>query len=92
MDNLELYQTVILFLALWLVIALVGEVPVLTRSAENGADWQVVLFRGALLFLAAVVAARYVFDISPWAIAAGWFVLDVAATANTIYIRSRRER
>lgn len=89
MTNLESYQVALLVLAVWLVLALAGQMHPLIRSARDGVDWQVVMFRGALLFMGAVVAIRYLFDVSPWLIVAGWFALDVAATLNTIFIRSR---
>ena len=92
MVSLQVYQVVILALSIWLAVALIIQLPILIQAAEDATDWQVVAFRGALFFLAVVVSVRYVFDISPWVIAAGWLVLDVAATANTIYIYNRVTR
>lgn len=93
MTDLQPYQLVILILAIWLVVALIVQIPFLIRSARTRADWEVVAFRASLLFLALTVALRYVFDLSPWLIAFGWLVLDLAATGNTLYIwRRMRER
>lgn len=89
MSDLTPQQWILLILAIWLAVALALQLPVLARAADAFVDWQVVLFRASLLFLATMVSIRYVFDVSPWFIIVGWFVLDVAATCNTVYIRSR---
>lgn len=83
------YQVAIFFCAVWLVVALAGQLPVLIRHARGATDWQVVLFRGALGMLATAVVLRYFFDLNPWIIVVGWLALDIAATLNTIYIRRR---
>lgn len=92
MGELQVYQVVLLVLAIWLVVALALQLPILVRYAVELVDWQVVAFRGALLFLGAVVVVRYELEVSPWVLVVGWLVLDVAATANTNYIRSRVRR
>jgi hypothetical protein len=89
MPDLQLYQVVLFGLSLWLAAALALQLPLLIRAARDGIDWQVVAFRGALLFLSVVVAVRYVIDFSPWSLVVGWLVLDLAASANTLYIWSR---
>lgn len=92
MGELQVYQVVLLVLAIWLVVALELQLSTLIRYAVDLVDWQVVAFRGALMFLGTVVVVRYVFEVNPWVLVVGWLVLDVAATANTIYIRSRVRR
>lgn len=88
-SELQPHQWALLVLFIWLALAMALQLPALIRSARDGVDWQVVGFRGALLFLGGVTIVRYVFDLSPWLFVVGMFVLDVAATLNTIYIRSR---
>lgn len=87
--DLQPHQWAVLVLFCWLVLAIALQLPVLIRSARDGVDWQVVSFRGALLFLSGVAVVEYVFDLTPWLFVVGMLVLDVAATMNTVYIRRR---
>lgn len=87
--HLDPFQAALLVLAVWLVLALGPQLPILITHARDAADWEVVAFRGALLLLGATVALRYFFDLTPWIIVVGWLVLDVAATLNTVYIWRR---
>ena len=96
----EPYQVAVFLCAVWLVVALALQLPILIRTSRpsllaallhpaESADWQVVMFRASLLGLATAVVVRYFFNLNPWIIVFGWLTLDVAATLNTIYIRHR---
>lgn len=89
MSDLHPHQVAILVLAFWLAIALALQLPPLIRFARDGVDWEVVGFRASLTFLAVLVVLQYVFEVNPWLLVVGWLVLDLTASANTLYIRRR---